>query len=106
MKRKLPKEQRIWKVCNQDIEEEIHLLIECDPYKTLRKPHLDICTELRSQVKFYTNLGKFIFTMTTFILMDDMFIHTALKERDVSLETKETLDSVLDKVSRLFLDLQ
>lgn len=40
--------------------------------------------------------------MTTPILMDDMskFIHTALKERDISLEIKLTLDSVLDKVSK------
>ena len=88
MKPKLPKEQRIWKVCNQDIEEEIHLLIECDPYKTLRKPHLDICTELRSQVKFYTNLGKFIFTMTTFILMDDMRIHHCLERKRYILGNK------------------
>lgn len=49
MKPKLPKEQRICQLCNQGIEDEIHFLIECDSYKTLRKPLLDTCTELRSQ---------------------------------------------------------
>ena len=69
---------------------------------------MDISTELRPQFKFYTNLEKSIFIMTTPILIDDVskFIHIALKERCTSLKTKETLDSVFDKVFRLVPDTQ
>ena len=102
MKPKLLKEQRICQLCNHGVEDEIHFLVECESFDPLRKPLLDTCTELRSQFNFYTHQEKFIFIMTTPLLMDDLskFIHVALEERDMSLEVKATLEKVLDKVSK------
>ena len=99
----LPKEERICEMCNKGIEDEIHFLVKCDFYKTLRKPLYDICTELRPQFGFYSDQEKFIFIMTNSVLMGNVskFLVSALKDRDVYLETSKTLDSLLDKVSKL-----
>ena len=99
----LPKEERICEICNEGIEDEIHFLVKCDLYKTLRKPLVDICTELRPQFGFYSDQEKFVFLMTTSLLMGNVskFIDSALKDRDTYLETSKALNCLLDKVSSL-----
>ena len=99
----LPKEERICEICNKGVEDEIHFLVKCDLYETLRKPLFDICTELKSQFGYYSDQEKFVFIMTTPLLMDNVskFIDSAMKERDIHMETRKTLNSILDKVSNL-----
>ena len=100
---KLPKEERVCEVCNNGIEDEIHFLVKCKLYETLREPILDICTELRPQFRYYSDQEKFIFLMTTPFLMGNVskFLDSSLKERDIYLVTKATLDGLLNKVSNL-----
>jgi hypothetical protein len=100
---KLPKEERVCEVCNNGIEDEIHFLVNCKLYETLREPLLDICTELRPQFRYYSDQEKFIFLMTTPFLMGNVskFLDSSLKERDIYLDTKATLDGLIKKVSSL-----
>ena len=100
---KLPKEQRICPACNEGIEDEIHFLVKCDLYETLRKSLYDKCYELRPNFGFYSDEEKFVFLMTAPILARDVakYICTALEDRQIYLDTCLTLDGILEKVAKL-----
>ena len=89
-------------MCQQGIEDEIHFLVQCNQYNTLRNPLLDMCLKTRPQFEFYTEEQKFIFMMTTPSLMCNVskFVYCAMNERDTYLDVKETLEGVMDQVSK------
>jgi len=97
----LPKEERICQICCEGIEDEIHFLVKCKQFDSLRKPMFEKCIELRPQFDFYSDKEKFIYIMTTPLLMGDVskFIYTASNDRDIYLDVSATLIGVLDKVS-------
>ena len=98
---KLQKQERICQICQEGVEDEIHFLITCKHYKTLRKPLIDYCTELRPPFEYYTAEEKFIFIMTSPFLMGNVskFLDKALNDRDTYLEVSATLSSIIDKVA-------
>ena len=57
--------------------------------------------ELRPQFDFYSDKEKFIYIMTTPVLLGNVsnFIYTASNDRDIYLDASATLSGVLDKVS-------
>ena len=99
---KLELSERICPVCQQGIEDEIHFLVQCNQYTTLRNPLIDMCLKTRPQFEFYTEEQKFIFMMTTPSLMCNVskFVYCAMNERDTYLDVKETLEGVMDQVSK------
>ena len=97
---KLPLNERTCPVCQDGIEDEIHFLVRCKYYETLRQPLFSKCTELKPQFGFYPDKLKFSFIMTTPILMGNVskFVFTAMTDRDTYIDASATLDSILDKV--------
>lgn len=100
---KVPKEDRICEVCKNGIEDEIHFLIKCQLYEAGREPLFELCAGLRPQFRYYSDQEKFIFLMTSPFLMGNVskFIASSLKERDIYLDSKATLDCLINKVSKL-----
>ena len=96
----LPKEERLCQVCGEGIEDEIHFLVKCKQFESLRKGIIEKCIELKPQFNFYSDKEKFIFIMTTPLLMGNVskYIYTASKDRDIYLDASATLMSLLDKV--------
>ena len=94
---------RICQVCKKYVEDEIHFLIKCDQYNTLRQPMLDLCVDLRPQFHFYSDQEKFIFLMTNPKLVGNVskYIQLAMEERDAYLETSYVIDELLNKVCTL-----
>ena len=100
---KLPLEERTCPVCHTGVEDEIHFLVKCDYYATLRKPLLDNCSKNRLQFDFYSDEEKFIFMMTFPTLMGDVskFVYTAMRERDTYLDVStSSLYNVVDQVAK------
>ena len=97
----LPKEERICPMCLEGIEDEIHFLTKCKHFQQLREPLLTSCSQLRPQFEYYSDEEKFIFIMTTPVLMGNVskFIHSAFEERDVALDVITTIDNMLNKIS-------
>ena len=102
---KLEPNERICPVCQQGVEDEIHFLVQCNQYQNHRNPLLDICLKTRPQFEFYTDEHKFVFMMTTPSLMGNVskFVYTAMNERDTYLDVRETLDKLMDQVSKSML---
>ena len=100
---KLSKEDRICEICHSEVEDEIHFLTKCSLFDSLRKPLFDKCRELRPQFDFYPNKEKFIYMMSTPLLMGNVskFIFLASKERDLHLDVSSTVSNLLDQVSKL-----
>ena len=100
---KVPKEDRICEVCKNGVEDEIHFLIKCQLYEAGREPLFELCAGLRPQFRYYSDQEKFIFLMTSPFLMGNVskFIASSLKERDIYLDSKATLDCLINKVSKL-----
>ena len=76
--------ERICRFCpSNDIEDEIHFLINCNTYQILRKPLLDICRELKPNFEFYSATEKFIFIMTCTYLSKNLakFVYEAMELR-------------------------
>ena len=96
----LEKHERICPVCSEGVEDEIHLLLKCNQYDSLRAPLLHECSELKRNFCFYSDVEKFTFMMTTPALMGNVskFINTAFNDRDIYLDASLTLNDVLDKV--------
>ena len=100
---RLPLNERTCPVCQAGVEDEIHFLVQCTHYETLRKPLLDNCLESRPQFNFYSDEQKFIFIMTSPTIMGDVskFVYTAMSERDTYLDVSTTLQNVVDQVAKL-----
>ena len=96
-------EERICPICHEGIEDEIHFLVKCKQFDSLRKPIFERCTELRPQFSFYPDKEKFIYIMTTPLLLGivSKFIHSASNDRDVYVDVSVALNGILDKVSLL-----
>ena len=84
---KLQIHERICQVCQKCVEDEVHFLINCEPYEAIRIPLFDYCTELKSRFPYYTDEEKFIFIMTSSHLAHNAakFIDNALNIRDAYL---------------------
>ena len=97
----LPKEERICQICCEGIEDLFFFLVKCKQFESLRNPMFEKCIELRPQFDFYSDKEKFIYIMTTPLLMGNVskFIYTASNDRDIYLDASATLIGVLDKVS-------
>ena len=102
MRPKLNREERICQICEKAVEDEVHLLVACKFYETLRKPMFDLCEELRPQFKYYSDEEKFIFIMTTPLLMHHVskFLENALDIRENRLEAKAAIERILDKIAK------
>ena len=100
---KIPKEERVCEICNNGIEDEVHFLVKCKRYETLREPLFELCVGVRPQFRYYSDQEKFIFLMTSPFLMGNVskFIVSSLEERDIFLDSKATLDCLVNKVSKL-----
>ena len=96
----LQKEERVCEVCNEDIEDEIHFLVKCKHYEPLRRSLLETCMQLKPNFMFYSDEEKFIYLMTNHSLLGNVskFIDSAYEERDIFLDVKFTLNSILDKI--------
>ena len=101
MKPKQPVEQRNCQICQLETEDETHLLVKCKFYDALRKPLFEQCTELRPQFPYYSATEKFVYLMSTPLLIDPVskFLDNALKNREIHLDVKETLERILTQVS-------
>ena len=98
--KKLPPVDRICEICNCGVEDEIHFLVKCPQYDPLRESLLTTCMELRPQFEFYTDQEKFIYMMTTPLLTVPVskFLEYATNERELFLESKATIDYLLNKM--------
>ena len=94
---KLQKHERICKVCEKCVEDEIHFLTNCEPYEAIRKHLFDYCTELKPQFPYYTDEEKFIFVMTSSHLAHNAakFIDNASNIRDVHLALGEIVNKIV-----------
>ena len=86
--KKLLKHERICQVCKKDVEDEIHFLINCELYNTLRKTLFEYCMTIKPHFVYYTDQEKFIFVMTcpNLTLEVAKFIHNAMNLRDEYLQ--------------------
>ena len=64
----------------------------------------DLCEELRPQFKYYSDEEKFIFIMTTPLLMHQVskFLENALDIRENRLEAKAAIERILDKIAKSY----
>ena len=81
---KLPKSERLCLTCPNDVEDEIHFLIKCDLYTTIRKPLFDFSLNIKPNFLFYTDQEKFVFIMTCTEIANELakFIHSAMNARE------------------------
>ena len=100
LKPKKREEERICPVCNEGIEDEVHFIIKCKQYDSLRRPLLYECSQLRPNFCYYTDKEKFIFMMTTPSIVGNVskFIYQALTDRDAFIDATTALNDLLDEV--------
>ena len=97
---KLEKDERICPVCSEGVEDEIHFLLNCKQYDSLREPLLHECSDLKMNFRYYSDVEKFILMMTTPVLMGNVskFINSAFNERDTYLDASVALNDIIEKV--------
>ena len=97
---KLEKEERICPVCSEGVEDEIHFLLNCKQYDSLREPLLHECSDLKRNFRYNSDVEKFISMMTTPVLMGNVskFINSAFNERDTYLDASLALNDIIEKV--------
>ena len=98
---KLPKHQRICPTCHVGIEDEIHLILKCKTFTSLRNPLIEQCCQLKPNFRYYSDEEKFIFIMTEPMIMGNVskFINTAFITREIYLDVSASLNDILEKVS-------
>ena len=92
---------RICPLCQLEVEDEIHFLIDCKVHEPLRKPIFAQCTESTPQFKDYSAEEKFIYIMTNSCMMMgnvSRLIDGALGDRDIYLDARTSLDGILEEV--------
>ena len=84
---KVPITERFCPFCYGMVEDEIHFLINCKQYDTLRGPILKESREARKNFSYYSNKEKFMFIMTYNLFSDKLakFISDAIEIRDSNL---------------------
>ena len=87
---KWPQSQCFCPSCPNIVEDEIHFLINCDPYSILRKPLFEHCLNLKPTFLYYTDCEKFVFIMTNTYLSSELakFMSKAMEIRKNKLNTQ------------------
>ena len=99
--KKLPKEERVCQICHGGIEDEIHFMTKCRPLEKLREPLIASCYEIRPHFGYFSDEEKYIFLMTTPLLMGNVskFVYSAFKERELIIDVSTTVDDMITKIS-------
>ena len=102
MRPKLNREERIYKIYEKAVADEVHLLVARKFYEALRKPMCDLYEEIRPQFKYYPDKEKFIFIMTTPLLMHHVskFLENSQDIRDNRHEAKAAIKRILGKIAK------
>ena len=82
---KIPKDQRFCPTCENKVEDEIHFLIECKAYDSMRKNLLHYALQCNPILLNYNTLDKFRYLMTYHTLQDAVakFAHNTMEQRKV-----------------------
>jgi hypothetical protein len=59
-RRKIPASQRICKLCNLEVEDELHFLLECPKFNKIRKEILEQLENKFNNLKCLDNTSKFV----------------------------------------------
>ena len=80
---KIPKELRFCPFCPNQIESEIHFLIECNSYKEPRQDFMQIMTDNRPSLTYYTTTEKFLHILSEeFAPFTAKFVHNCFSIRE------------------------
>ena len=80
---KIPKELRFCPFCPNQIESEIHFLIECNSYKEPRQDFMQIMTDNRPSLTYYTTTEKFLHILSEeFAPLTAKFVHNCFSIRE------------------------
>jgi hypothetical protein len=72
--RKIPASQRICKLCNLEVEDELHFLLECPNSNKIRKEILEQLEKKFNNLKSLDNTSKFVWLLSA----EDIYVYDKL----------------------------